>query len=85
MNHSDEHDDEELVVIQDEFGEFNPGKPMFAGACFGFNVTTREMAAPLVTMFVEDDGCWHQMDSFDSSWIDDIVTQLVRVKKEYNV
>lgn len=73
----------EYIQVGDE--EFELGKPDFAGACFGFNVTPRKNMSPLLTMFVEDDGCWHKKTSFDASWADDIIEQLQAVKKEHKV
>lgn len=72
---------EEYESIQSSEGDFHPGKPQYAGDCFGFNVTQRTNANPLVTMFVEDDGLWHMKQSFDIHWIDDIIGQLMLVKK----
>ena len=75
--------EEDESRIQTDDGSFVPGQPMCAGDCFGFNVTPRKNASPLVTMFVEDDGLWHKKSSFDIHWVDDIITQLTEVKKAF--
>jgi hypothetical protein len=73
----------EQSSIQTREGEFVPGKPMYEGGCFGFNVELRKEYSPLVTVFVEDDGLWHRKETFDIHWIDDFLAQLTQIKKDY--
>jgi hypothetical protein len=46
--------------------------PRIQSGLFGVKVFARDNAAPLVTLYVEDDGNWFEAQSFDIGHLDDI-------------